>query len=73
MEQTNRIEVSGIEAMVCQDIARRQLIGLSKYKTTVMENPLPPEAWANHLYEELLDAAIYIKKILYELNRVKES
>jgi hypothetical protein len=61
----------GIEALVCEDIARRQEIGISKYHTTVLDNPLPPEAWANHLYEELLDAAVYLKKILYELSRVK--
>jgi hypothetical protein len=68
----NKIEVSGIEALVCTDIAKRQLVGLSKYKTTVLENPLPPEQWLTHLYEELLDAAVYIKKLLYELERVKE-
>jgi hypothetical protein len=68
----NKIEVSGIEALVCTDIARRQLVGLSKYKTTVLENPLPPEQWLQHLFEELLDAAIYAKKILVELEKVKD-
>lgn len=61
----------GIEALVCEDIARRQQVGISKYRTTVLDNPLPPEAWLNHLYEELLDASVYIKKILTELSKVK--
>jgi hypothetical protein len=67
----DRIEVSGIEALVCADIAHRQQVGVGKYKTTVIDNPLPPEAWLNHLYEELLDAAVYAKNILYKLNNVK--
>jgi hypothetical protein len=31
---------TGIEAMVCTDIANRQAIGINKYKTTVAANPL---------------------------------
>ena len=71
MEQTE-VVVTGIEALVCADIARRQLIGVSKYKTTVIDNPLPPEAWLNHLYEELLDAAVYAKNILHKLDKAKD-
>jgi hypothetical protein len=72
VEQT-KLTVTGIEALVCTDIAHRQQVGISKYKTTVIDNPLPPEAWMQHLYEELLDAAVYVKNILYKLDRVKET
>lgn len=65
------IKVSGIEALVCKDIAERQQVGIAKYGTTVEDNPLRPEEWLNHLYEELLDASVYIKKILHTLKEVQ--
>lgn len=55
---------SGIEKMVCEDITRRQQEGVKKYGTTVGENPLTTKQWQQHLYEELLDAAIYQKKLI---------
>ena len=55
-------EPTGIEALVCQDIAARQALGVAKYGCTVAENPLTPAQWRRHLYEELLDAAIYLKR-----------
>lgn len=58
---------SGIEAEVILDIARRQQAGVKKYGTTVADNPLTPKEWAHHLYEELLDAAIYIKRLSKDL------
>ena len=57
-------KASGIEAMVCADIAERQKKGIAKYGTTVAENPLTDLQWARHLYEELLDASVYMRKII---------
>lgn len=57
----------GIEKLVCEDIARRQAMGIQKYGTTVDENPLTPKQWAQHAYEEALDMAIYLKKLIQEL------
>jgi hypothetical protein len=58
---------SGIELEVIKDIERRQEIGIKKYGTTVDKNSLTLREWMQHSYEELLDAAIYHKKILKEL------
>ncbi len=58
---------TGIEAQVCEDIARRQQLGIHKYGRTVAENPLALNAWMQHLYEELLDAAVYVKRAMSEL------
>lgn len=58
---------SGIEADICADIARRQQLGIHKYGRTVAENPLPLDKWLQHLYEELLDAAIYAKRAQAEI------
>ena len=63
-KKLENLSVSGIEAEVCADIALRQAKGISKYKTTVADNPLALREWVTHLYEELLDASIYCKRIL---------
>jgi hypothetical protein len=46
---------TGTEARVCEDMARRQALGLSKYGTTVEANPL--------------DLAIYLKRSIEELEK----
>jgi hypothetical protein len=58
----------GIEAEVCADIARRQALGKNKYGTTVAENQLSLRCWLTHQYEELLDAAIYCKRAIAEID-----
>ena len=55
---------TGTEALVCADIARRQRRGLAKYGKTVIANNLSFAQWLQHFYEELLDGAIYAKRIL---------
>lgn len=62
-----QMQATGIEAQVCIDIAERQQRGIAKYGTTVADNPLDHLAWLQHLYEELLDAAIYTKRCMAEL------
>ncbi|MGX5662223.1 hypothetical protein [Diaphorobacter nitroreducens] len=59
----------GIEAMVCTEIAARQAKGVAKYGTTVAENPLSLREWLQHQYEELLDAAVYCRRAIAELDR----
>lgn len=58
---------SGIEKEVCEDIARRQQFGINKYGRTVADNPLSRKQWAQHAYEECLDQAIYLKRLISEL------
>jgi len=57
---------SGIEAMVCADIANRQQVGIAKYGVTVAENPLTHAEWLQHAYEECLDMAVYLKRAMAE-------
>ena len=59
---------SGTEAAVCEDIARRQDMGIAKYGTTVADNPLELRAWLQHAYEEALDQAIYLKRAIAEID-----
>jgi hypothetical protein len=61
---------SGIEAVVCRDIAERQQKGIAKYGVTVAENPLELREWLQHAYEETLDKAIYLKRAIAEMENV---
>lgn len=62
------LEVSGIEAAVCKDIAERQRMGINKYGVTVAANPLPLRPWLQHAYEESLDHAIYLKRAMAQMD-----
>jgi hypothetical protein len=54
-------------AAVQADLARRSAVGLAKYGTTVAGNPLPTRAWVRHAYEEALDLAVYLRRLLDEM------
>lgn len=60
---------TGTEAEVCKDIAERQQGGITKYNTTVRENPLSLRQWLQHAYEECLDQAVYLKRAMEEIDR----
>jgi len=64
---------TGIEAQVCEDIAKRQALGVAKYGTTVAQNPLPLREWLVHQYEELLDAAVYARRAIAEIDEVENN
>lgn len=65
-------QATGTEARVCADIANRQAMGTAKYGTTVEGNPANLREWLNHQYEELLDAAIYARRAIEQLDRTAE-
>jgi len=62
------LHATGIELTVIQDIARRQQLGIAKYGQTVADNPLVLREWLLHQYEELLDAAVYVKRSIAEID-----
>lgn len=59
---------TGIELMVCQDIAARQQFGKEKYGTTLADNPLPLREWLHHAYLESLDHALYLRRAIAEID-----
>lgn len=63
---------TGTERRVCDDICRRQKCGILKYGTTVEGNPLELVEWVRHAYEEALDMAIYLRRILEKLEERKD-
>jgi len=60
--------IEDTEALVCVDIRYRQQMGIKKYGTTVAGNKLTQRQWLQHHYEELLDAAVYAKRLLQEMD-----
>ena len=60
---------TGIEAMVCEEIARRQQLGINKYGTTVADNQLSLREWLQHALEESLDQAIYLRRAIAEIDK----
>jgi len=55
---------STILQQVIADMKVREERGLMKYGTTVDRTDLTQEQWLQHAYEEALDLAIYLKKVM---------
>lgn len=62
-------EPTGIEKLICEDIAKRQQLGINKYGTTVADNPLELKQWLQHAYEESLDFCVYLKRAISEIEK----
>ncbi len=60
--------MTDIETLVREDILTRQQRGLSKYGVSVADNPLNRKQWLQHAYEEALDLAVYLKRLIEEEN-----
>ena len=56
------------ESIVISDIRARQALGTQKYGTSVEKNPLSLRDCLQHQYEELLDAAVYCKRAIQEID-----
>ena len=49
---------------ISEDLQKREQKGIKTYGTTLDNANLNKEQLLNHLYEELLDAAFYIKRLI---------
>jgi hypothetical protein len=67
------MKATGTEALVCEDIAQRQKIGLNKYGVSVEDNPILFRAWLVHAYQEALDLAIYLKRAINQHDKENKS
>ncbi len=59
-----------ITEAVIDDLKSRSKRGINKYNTTLDQNN--KDNYMNHLYEELLDAAQYIKKEMSIIPEIQE-
>ena len=62
------IRIPDTEAEVIKNIQDRQQLGIKKYGRTVAGNPLSHRQWLQHGYEEALDLAIYLKRLMQEMD-----
>jgi len=51
---------------VVYDLLTRSIVGQAKYNATLDRTDLSRKEWLSHLYEELLDASNYLKKLQHE-------
>jgi hypothetical protein len=61
-------EICPVAAAVTRDIMKRATLGQLKYGTNLMRPDLTHRQWLQHLYEELLDGANYIKRVMIDLD-----
>ena len=62
--ETGGIKMSKIEDKVCAKIQARAETGKKKYGVTMEREDLSNEEWLIHLQEELMDASVYVERIL---------
>lgn len=61
--------MSRIEDKVCEKILERGEVGLKKYGVDMTRTDFSFLKWLQYLQEELLDAAVYIEKVMEELSK----
>ena len=64
-------EPSNLLQSVIMDLKVREERGLATYGTTMDRKDLSKKEWLQHAYEEALDLALYLKKLISEENTVK--
>ena len=65
--------MSSIEDKVCEKIQERSEVGKSKYGVTMERTDLSTIEWLTHLQEELMDAAVYVERLLGDLSAAIEA
>lgn len=64
--------MSKIEKQVADKIMQRAEFGKKKYGVTMDKADLSFMAWINHLQEELMDATVYIEKLVDLLEKTQK-
>lgn len=61
--------MSKIEDAVAAKLLNRAEVGKRKYGVTMERNDLTLMEWLNHLQEEVMDAAVYIEKLMIVMQK----
>ena len=64
--------MSKIEEQVINKLRSRAATGKQKYGVTMERNDLTNAEWLQHLQDELMDAAVYVEKLLTIIEVYKE-
>lgn len=57
---------------VIKDITARAELGLAKYNMTMDREDLTASDWCQNLYEEILDSALYVKRLKKDMLAMEE-
>ena len=57
---------------VRQDLLDRSEVGIKKYNTTLDRDDLEITDWITHAYQELLDGALYLKRLNQDVEKIVE-
>jgi len=63
--------MSKYEEQVIKKIRERAEVGKNKYGVTMERTDLNTLEWLIHLQEELMDAAVYIERLMRDFERLK--
>ena len=66
-----KVTMSKLLDEVINDLKHRELKGVETYNTTMDRTDLTQQEWLQHLYEELLDASLYTKKLINTFDKLK--
>lgn len=64
-------KIDAVVEAVREDLLKRSQLGIAKYGTTLERTDLKLRDWCQHAYEECLDQANYLKRIILELDSAK--
>tara|TARA_R100000541_G_scaffold11845_1_gene20120 strand:+ start:253 stop:501 length:249 start_codon:yes stop_codon:yes gene_type:complete len=64
-------KMSKYEEQVIKKIRERAEVGKNKYGVTMERTDLNTLEWLVHLQEELMDAAVYIERLMRDFERLK--
>ena len=59
--------MSKFEEQVCAKIRERAKVGKRKYGVTMERDDLNLHDWLTHLQEELMDAAVYVERLMEDV------
>lgn len=63
---------TGVELTAQNMIAKRQLLGINKYGTTVRDNQLSHRQWLQHAAEEAADLLVYLLRSIEEIDKTSD-
>lgn len=59
--------IDSINEAVREKLKRRAELGMQKYGVSILRDDIDLLGWLNHLQEELMDAAVYVERIMHEV------
>jgi hypothetical protein len=60
--------IDDTETLLIKMFVERKAMGMSKYKTSVADNPLTLRQWLMHSLEEKMDDCVYMLRAIQEID-----